>query len=235
MQSGLSATVSVTDAASVAFTNTYESSHGGGGSHHDNYGNLTVSKTVTGNAGDVNHEFTFTVKLDRTVSGQYGDMRFDKGVAVIKLKHGESSTAKRLPEGIRYSVTESDNEGYTVSAVGDNGSIRSGKTAVAAFTNNKDVTPVTPDTPKTPDKPNTPTTSDTPNTPNTPDNPTTSTTPNKQPTTKPVDAVPQTGDESTVGLWFGLMILSFIAFMGVCICGKKHCYTGNPTRKQKHE
>ena len=128
-----------------------------------------------------------------------------------------------------------------MSAVGDNGSIRSGKTAVAAFTNNKDVTPVTPDTPKTPDKPNTPdktntpTTSDTPNTPNTPDNPTTSTTPNKQPTTKPVDAVPQTGDESTVGLWFGLMILSFIAFMGVCICGKKHCYTGNPTRKQKHE
>lgn len=222
-------------AASVAFTNTYESSNGGGGSHHDNYGNLTVSKTVTGDAGDVNHEFTFTVKLDRAVSGQYGDMCFDKGVAVIKLKHGESSTAKRLPEGIRYSVTESDNEGYTVSAVGDNGSIRSGKTAVAAFTNNKDVTPVTPDTPKTPDKPNTPTTSDTPNTPNTPDNPTTSTTPNKQPTTKPVDAVPQTGDESTVGLWFGLMILSFIAFMGVCICGKKHCYTGNPTRKQKHE
>ena len=45
VQSGLSATVSVTDAASVAFTNTYESSHGGGGSHHDNYGNLTVSKT----------------------------------------------------------------------------------------------------------------------------------------------------------------------------------------------
>lgn len=222
-------------AASVAFTNTYKSSNGGGGSHHDNYGNLTVSKTVTGDAGDVNHEFTFTVKLDRAVSGQYGDMRFDKGVAVIKLKHGESSTAKRLPEGIRYSVTESDNEGYTVSAVGDNGSIRNGKTAVAAFTNNKDVTPVTPDTPKTPDKPNTPTTSDTPNTPNTPNKPTTSTTPNKQPTTKPVDAVPQTGDESTVGLWFGLMILSFIAFVGVCICGKKHRYTDNPTREQKHE
>lgn len=222
-------------AASVAFTNTYKSSNGGGGSHHDNYGNLTVSKTVTGDAGDVNHEFTFTVKLDRAVSGQYGDMRFDKGVAVIKLKHGESSTAKRLPEGIRYSVTESDNEGYTVSAVGDNGCIRNGKTAVAAFTNNKDVTPVTPDTPKTPDKPNTPTTSDTPNTPNTPNKPTTSTTPNKQPTTKPVDAVPQTGDESTVGLWFGLMILSFIAFVGVCICGKKHRYTDNPTREQKHE
>lgn len=46
-------------AASVAFTNTYESSNGGGGSHHDNYGNLTVSKTVTGDAGDVNHEFTY--------------------------------------------------------------------------------------------------------------------------------------------------------------------------------
>ena len=125
---------------------------GGGTSEKDQRGNLTVSKTVAGNAGDTEQKFTFTVTLNRSISGTYGDMTFNKGTAVITLKHGESSTATKLPADIRYTVTESDNEGYTVTANGDTGVIRDGKTAVAAFTNTKDSeAPNQPGTPKTGD------------------------------------------------------------------------------------
>ena len=128
---------------------------GGGTSEKDQRGNLTVSKTVAGNAGDTEQKFTFTVTLNRSISGTYGDMTFNKGTAVITLKHGESSTATKLPADIRYTVTESDNEGYTVTANGDTGVIRDGKTAVAAFTNTKDS--------KAPNQPGTPKTGDTMN------------------------------------------------------------------------
>ena len=222
---GASGSIIKDQSATAAFTNTKNSGGGhggGGGSHDDNYGNLTVSKTVTGNAGDVNQKFTFTITLDRNISGQYGDMSFDKGVTVIKLGHAESSTAKGLPSGIHYSVTESDNEGYAVSAVGDTGTISDGKTAVAAFTNNKDAVPVKPDDPTTPDQPDNP---------NVPDEPSTPTTSDNQPTERPIDAVPQTGDKSNVGLWFTLMIISFAAFISVCIYGRKRLYTGHHVRK----
>ena len=46
------------------------------------YGNLTVSKTVGGDAGDKDKAFHFTVTLsDKTVNGTYGDMEFVDGVA----------------------------------------------------------------------------------------------------------------------------------------------------------
>ena len=198
--------------STAAFTNTKKSSGGGGHDGGDSddygYGNLTVSKTVSGTAGDTAKAFTFTIKLDHSISGKYGDMTFDKGTATITLRHGESSTAKGLPSGIHYSVTESGNEGYTVNAVGDNGIIGDGKTVVAAFTNNKDATP------------------DNPNVPNNPDAPTTPDRP-----AVPTDPVPQTGDESNVGFWLALMIISFAAFTGVCIYGRKRRYTGHHIQK----
>ena len=98
-------------------------------------GNLTVSKAVTG-SGDQNKAFTFTVTLDdETISGTYGDMIFTGGVASFTLKHGESRTASNLPAGIGYTVTESDNSGYTVTKKGDTGTIAAGETAAAEFTN----------------------------------------------------------------------------------------------------
>ncbi len=101
-------------------------------------GGLTVSKTVRGNAGDTAKEFTFTVTLsDKTISGAYGDMTFTNGVSTFKLKHGERKTATGLPTGITYTVTETDNEGYTVTKTGDTGTISDGVTAEAAFTNTK--------------------------------------------------------------------------------------------------
>lgn len=184
----------------AAFTNTKNVGSDGEGPNDDNeYGNLTVSKTVTGKAGDFDQIFTFTIKLDCSISGKYGDMHFNKGAAVITLKHGESSTATKLPAGTHYTVTESDNDGYTVTAVGDTGVIRDGKTAVAAFTNHKDTTPVTPNdpTPPTPD-PTNPSEPATPDEPSNPENPTDP--------TQPIDPVPQTGDETNIGLWFTLML-----------------------------
>lgn len=101
-----------------------------------NIGALSVSKTVSGSWGSTTKEFTFTVTLgDSSINGKYGDMTFNDGVAVFTLKHGESKTASALPAGVRYSVTESDNIGYTVTAVGNVGTIQAGKTASAAFLN----------------------------------------------------------------------------------------------------
>ena len=132
---GWSPAVAATVTANAVYTAQWVPIGGGG---EDPYGNLTVSKTVTGKAGDTEQKFTFTVKLDRAISGAYGDMTFNNGTAVVTLKHGESSTATKLPADIHYTVTESDNDGYTVTANGATGVISDGKTAVAAFTNTKD-------------------------------------------------------------------------------------------------
>lgn len=101
-------------------------------------GSLTVSKTVAGNAGETNKDFNFTVTLDdKTISGTFGDMTFDKGEATFTLKHGESKTASNLPEGIGYEVTEANTDGYTTTATDDKGTIAKDGTATAAFTNTK--------------------------------------------------------------------------------------------------
>ena len=102
-------------------------------------GNLSVQKTVSGNAADTNKAFTFTVTLsDNTLNGTYGEMEFKNGVATFTLKHNESKSATGLPVGISYMVTESDNEGYTVEAQNASGSIIENETISASFTNTKD-------------------------------------------------------------------------------------------------
>ena len=110
-------------------------------------GDLSVSKTVKGNASDKNKDFNFTVTLsDRSIAGTYGDMEFKDGVASFTLSDGESKTATGLPSGISYKVEEDDysKEGYTTSKTGDTGEIPEGDTVHASFTNTRDVTP--PDT-----------------------------------------------------------------------------------------
>ena len=198
---------------------------GGGTSEKDQRGNLTVSKTVAGNAGDTEQKFTFTVTLNRSISGTYGDMTFNKGTAVITLKHGESSTATKLPADIHYTVTESDNDGYTVTANGDTGVISDGKTAVAAFTNTKDSDapeqPVDPDKPGSPDQPSNPDSPVTPNQPGSPDVPNDSGTP---------DDMPKTGDTTNLGLWISLMGLSLAGLFISLVVVKKNSYHGKRTK-----
>lgn len=134
--------------ASVAFTNTYEKNDtpeppvpG------EKVGNLTVSKTISGNGASSTKAFTFTVTLTdkngQAVSGTFGDAVFDKnGQHIFTLKAGENKAINSIPAGTKYAVAESDNSGYTVTVnntadVAATGTIMAGETAVAAFNNYK--------------------------------------------------------------------------------------------------
>lgn len=105
-------------------------------------GGLTVTKTVAGNAGDTGREWNFTVTLgDTSISDIYGDMSFTGGKATFTLKHGEQKTARGLPAGIDYFVSEAEasQDGYTTRATGASGRIPAEGTATAAFTNMKSI------------------------------------------------------------------------------------------------
>lgn len=111
-------------------------------------GALTVEKIVQGNHGETDRAFTFTVTLAGesttgakadSVSGTFGDMTFENGVATFMLKHGESITASGLPAGLTYTVeeTNANADGYTTSNSGNTGTIPSGDTDKVYFTNTK--------------------------------------------------------------------------------------------------
>ena len=105
-------------------------------------GGLTVTKTVAGNAGDKDRKWNFTVTLgDTSISDIYGDMSFTGGKATFTLKHGEQKTARGLPAGIDYFVSEAEasQDGYTTRATGASGQIPAEGTATAAFTNMKSI------------------------------------------------------------------------------------------------
>ncbi|MGQ7409843.1 DUF7601 domain-containing protein, partial [Streptococcus suis] len=92
---------------------------------------LTVTKKVTGNAGDKNKEFGFTITLkadshyengskifakvnDKT--GTSTDKELSMGANQFTLKDGESLSIDKLPIGITYKVEENKLEDYKVSA-----------------------------------------------------------------------------------------------------------------------
>lgn len=103
-------------------------------------GNLAVQKTVAGNAGDTDREWNFTVTLsDKGISGIYGDMSFTGGEATFTLKHNQTMTAKDLPAGTFYTVSEDTADGYVTTSVSEKGTIPANDTATAAFTNTRDV------------------------------------------------------------------------------------------------
>ena len=68
-------------------------------------------------------------------------MSFTGGKATFTLKHGEQKTARGLPAGISYTVTEAEasQDGYTTQATGASGQIPAEGTATAAFTNMKSI------------------------------------------------------------------------------------------------
>ena len=108
-------------------------------------GSLTVSKTVSGNRGDPDKEFHFTVTLtENSSAGTVADsitkaftitgdtdgatqLQFTNGKSVeFTLKHNESLTIQGLPAGIDYQVTEAerDQDGYTTSGTAGMGLYR---------------------------------------------------------------------------------------------------------------
>jgi LPXTG-motif cell wall-anchored protein len=120
-------------------------------------GDLTISKTVSGNGADMGKKFEFTVTFDNapdvysyTGNGIAGGMiqSGDK----VSLAHGQSITITGLPAGAGYHVEEGDYsaEKYTAVSVGAEGSIEAKTTKVAAFTNTRQADPVTPTEPENP-------------------------------------------------------------------------------------
>ena len=122
-------------------------------------GNLTVQKTVAGNAGDTDREWEFTIELknaDAPLSGDFhyeggsivtgittpkdGKLTFDDdGKATISLKHGQKITIEGIPANATYTVTEDEADGYVTTSVDEKGTIPVKDTAMAAFTNTKNV------------------------------------------------------------------------------------------------
>ena len=87
------------------------------------------------------------------MSGTYGDLEFVDGVAVVKLRAGQSASALQLPEGVGYKVSAAAPDGYAVtSSEGVEGTIEKDSTASAKFSFKKDkaADPTTPVTPVTP-------------------------------------------------------------------------------------
>ena len=122
-------------------------------------GNLAVQKTVAGNAGETDREWKFTIELRNAgapLSGNFyyevgsivtgvdqpkdGTLTFNSdGKATISLKHGQKITIEGIPANVTYTVTETEANDYIITFDGDKGTILANKTAMAAFTNTKDV------------------------------------------------------------------------------------------------
>ncbi len=107
-------------------------------------GDLQITKTVTGDAGDTTFEFHFVVEL-KNYSDEVDYKKSDGSTGKIKsggtitLKHGEQVTILNIPVGTEYSVTETEanQNGYTTTATGTEGGIMRTKISTAAFVNNK--------------------------------------------------------------------------------------------------
>ena len=114
-------------------------------------GDLEVHKTVIGEDPNTTTPFHFRVTLDgqttdpdtqqpisgSDITGTYGGMTFQNGVADFTLTHGQSVTANRLPAGLTYTVIETPVEGYTTVWTGQNGTITKNIVAQAKCVNEK--------------------------------------------------------------------------------------------------
>ena len=126
--------------------NTYETS------------NLTLKKEVTGNQGDKNKEFKFTVNItgavpgtvyavDLTNANSAGDAEITvntdgTATATYNLSHDESVVIKGLTENTSYTITETDysNVGYKTTYKVGAGEATDGKTYTAATMGADDTT-----------------------------------------------------------------------------------------------
>ncbi len=109
-------------------------------------GSLTISKIVSGTAGETDRDFTFKVELfdenNNTLTGTYNYTGSKTGSitsgSTVTLKHGESITINELPLKATYKITEveANTDGYTTEVTGDTGTIAAG-TQTAKFVNTK--------------------------------------------------------------------------------------------------
>ncbi|MGO4993324.1 DUF7601 domain-containing protein [Clostridium perfringens] len=100
-------------------------------------GSLEIKKTVLKDNDD-KKEFNFQIKFpDNQISGKYGDLNFDKGIANFTLKNGETISTKNLPAGAKYIVTEIDTGEYQIGSINSEGTITANQNINVEFTNTK--------------------------------------------------------------------------------------------------
>jgi hypothetical protein len=136
------------DDASATFTNTYVPPVGN---------DLTVAKFVTGNMGNTDQAFSFYI----TLTDQNGSPLSSQDIQVLlpgkstatvyttdasggltlNLKHDQEATLKNLPQGTRYTITESGADYYTTTFTVDGGTYDTpvGRTQSGAMTDSEDV------------------------------------------------------------------------------------------------
>ena len=108
-------------------------------------GTLQISKTIGGNAADVDDEFTFLITLKdekgSLVTGTFDNHEFKNGQCEVTLT-GDESISITLPEGAHYTVTETDANGYELITPAGNkyeGTIKLNQTAKCPFHNEKNL------------------------------------------------------------------------------------------------
>lgn len=116
-------------------------------------GNLTIRKTVAGNAADTAKEFDFTITLEgATGTYNYIGHGIPGGTiasgGTIPLAHGQGITIVGLPKDATYTLTEADysKDGYTSTSTGKTGKIEADATQTASFTNTRNVSSSSPST-----------------------------------------------------------------------------------------
>ena len=112
-------------------------------------GRLLITKRVTGSRGDHRKDFTFTVTFTDPAENPLAEsFPYEKTLQdgtvqsgeiasgeQFQLKDGESMRIDCLPGGTQYTVTESDNAGYRVTATGATGEIQAGVELTATYEN----------------------------------------------------------------------------------------------------
>lgn len=107
--------------------------------YEGNTGNLEISKEVSGDGGELNRAFQFTLTLnDSSINGYYGNVAFSNGTTRFTLRHGESVQVMGLSAGISYTVEETVSEGYVTTVTDASGNTREGLSAVGTV--RKDIT-----------------------------------------------------------------------------------------------
>ena len=98
-------------------------------------GSLKVTNTVYSSDNDTDFEFTVAL-TNAPITGTYGDMMFENGIATVTLKGGGSAEATGLPTTVEYTVTQMVNNDFSTTKTGDEGTI-STTASEAAFKNIK--------------------------------------------------------------------------------------------------
>lgn len=116
---------------------------------------ISVDKTVTGNAANMNDEFTFRITLSGDnvpdsvaykILGASGEIEsgtkvLTSGQAEFTLKHAQQIVFSNLPYGVSYTVTElnADSDNYTTSVTATSGTVGTNKAVTGTLTSDESI------------------------------------------------------------------------------------------------